>query len=53
MDSKSVRIVRLDIDEMDDFSGVDAIALVEEPAIEADFMYFNKVNPHAFESYSD
>jgi len=51
--NKSVRIVKLDIDEMDDFSGVDAISLVEEPAIEADFMYFSKVNPHAFESYSD
>ena len=51
--NNSVRIVRLDIDEEDNFSGVDAIALVEEPAIEADFMYFNKVNPHAFESYSD
>ena len=50
---KSVRIVRLDIDEHDDFSGVDAIALVEEPAIEADFMYFAKQQPHAFESYSD
>ena len=53
MNNKSVRIVKLDIDEMDDFSGVDAISLVEEPAIEADFMYFSKVNPHAFESYSD
>ena len=50
---KSVRIVRLDIDEHDDFSGVDAIALVEQPAIEADFMYFSKVRPELFESYSD
>ena len=55
MDNKSVRIVRLDIDEMDDFSGVDAIALVEEPAIESNFMYFSKQeqNKHIFESYSD
>ena len=55
MDNKSVRIVRLDIDEMDDFSGVDAIALVEEPAIESNFIYFSKQeqNKHIFESYSD
>ena len=55
MDNKSVRIVRLDIDEMDDFSGVDAIALVEEPAIESNFMYFKdmKQNKEVFESYSD
>jgi len=55
MDNKSVRIVRLDIDEMDDFSGVDAIALVEEPAIESNFIYFSKQeqNKEVFESYSD
>ena len=55
MDNKSVRIVRLDIDEMDDFSGVDAIALVEEPAIESNFIYFSKQeqNKEIFESYSD
>jgi len=55
MDSKSVKIVRLDIDEMDDFSGVDAIALVEEPAIESNFIYFSKQdqNKEVFESYSD
>jgi len=51
--SDSIKVIKLDIDEMDELSGVDAIALVEEPAIEADFMYFSKVNPHAFESYSD
>ena len=55
MEKKSVRIVRLDIDEHDDFSGVDAIALVEEPAIESNFMYFKdmKHNKEVFESYSD
>ena len=53
--NKSVRIVSLDIDENDDFSGVDAIALVEEPAIESNFMYFAdmKQNKEVFESYSD
>ena len=55
MSKKSVRIVRLDIDELDDFSGVDAIALVEDPAIESNFMYFAdmKQNREVFESYSD
>jgi len=51
--SESIKVIKLDIDEMDELSGVDAIALVEEPAIEADFMYFTKHQPHAFESYSD
>ena len=51
--SESVKIIKLDIDEHDELSGVDAIALVEEPAIEADFMFFSKHQPHAFESYSD
>ena len=50
---KSVNIVRLDIDEFDELSGVDAIALVEEPAIEADFIYFSKNQKEVFESYRD
>jgi len=51
MDKPSVKIVKLDINENDEFSGVDAIALVESPAIEAGWMFFNK--QEAFESYSD
>lgn len=37
-----MRIVELKIDELDDFSGFTEVALVENPAIEADFHYFNK-----------
>ena len=44
MAKSSVKIVKLDIDENDEFSGVDAIALVESPAIEANWMYFPKQN---------
>ena len=39
---KSPRIVKLDIEEFDLESGVDAIALVESPAIELPFMYFKE-----------
>jgi len=46
---KSPKIVKLDIEEFDLESGVDAIALVESPAIELPFMYFKE----QFESYSD
>jgi hypothetical protein len=46
---KSPKIIRLDIDEFDLDSGVDAIALVMQPAIELPFMYFKQ----QFESYSD
>jgi len=37
-----MKIVKLDIDENSILAGVDAVALVEQPAIEEDFMYFNK-----------
>jgi len=47
---KSPKIVKLDINEEDEFSGVDAIALVESPAIEAGWMFFND---QKFESYTD
>ena len=50
MEKKSPKIVKLDINEEDMFSGVDAIALVESPAIEAGWMFFSK---QEFESYSD
>jgi len=46
---KSPKIIKLDIEEFDLESGVDAIALVESPAIELPFMYFKE----QFESYSD
>jgi hypothetical protein len=37
-----MKIVKLDIDENSILAGVDAVALVEQPAIEEDFMYFSK-----------
>ncbi|QDP58512.1 MAG: putative peptidase [Prokaryotic dsDNA virus sp.] len=46
---KSPKIIKLDIEEFDLESGVDAIALVESPAIELPFMYFKD----QFESYDD
>ncbi len=36
-----MRIIELLIDKLEELSGFDAVALVEEPAIEADFMAFN------------
>ena len=50
---KSVKIIKLDINELDDLSGVDAISIVSEPAIEENFMFFSKTQPHMFESYAD
>ena len=38
---KSPRIIALEIDEFDEDSGVDGIALVEQPAIESDWIYFS------------
>ena len=37
-----MKIVKLDIDENSILAGIDAVALVESPAIEEDFMYFSK-----------
>ena len=39
-----MRIIELLIDELDELSGVDAVALVNSPAIEADFFAFNDAN---------
>lgn len=39
-----MKIVELLIDELDNLSGVDAVALVESPAIEADFFAFKEVD---------
>ena len=49
---KSPKIVALEIDEFDLDSGVDGIALVEQPAIESDWIYFSS-QKQLFESYSD
>jgi len=51
--NESVKIVKLEIDENDYYSGVDGIALVEEPAIEENFIMFSKQNKELFESYND
>ena len=45
-----MKIVKLDIDENSILAGIDAVALVEQPAIEEDFMYFAK---EEFETYND
>ena len=37
-----MKIVKLDIDENSVLAGIDAVALVEQPAIEEDFMYFSQ-----------
>ncbi len=36
-----MKIIELLINTIDEFTGVDAVALVEEPAIQADFYAFN------------
>lgn len=45
-----MRVVKLTIDENSDFEGIDAVALVEDPAIEIDFQAFSE---QKFESYND
>lgn len=47
-----MKIVELLIDELDEFSGVDAVALVESPAIEADFYAFNEVDKEDVIAYN-
>jgi hypothetical protein len=49
---KSPRIIALEIDEFDEDSGVDGIALVEQPAIESDWIYFSS-QKQIFQSYAD
>ena len=39
-----MKVIKLDIDEENIFEGIDAVALVAEPAIELDFQFFNKQN---------
>ena len=45
-----MKIVKLTIDEENDLEGLDAVALVEEPAIEMDFLMFSE---HKFASFND
>ena len=45
-----MKVVKLTIDEENELEGIDAVALVEEPAIEVDFQYFSK---QYFQSFND
>tara|TARA_R110002153_G_scaffold15392_2_gene54913 strand:- start:2065 stop:3009 length:945 start_codon:yes stop_codon:yes gene_type:complete len=47
-----MKIVKLEIDENSVLAGIDAVALVEQPAIEEDFMFFSKTQEFA-ETYTD
>ena len=46
-----MKIVKLDIDENSILAGIDAVALVEQPAIEEDFYYFGE--QQFAETYTD
>jgi hypothetical protein len=46
---KKDKIFELKIEEDDDVSGIDSISLVDEPAIEINWMFFNKEKEHNFE----
>ena len=49
-----MKIVKLDIDANSVLAGIDAVALVEQPAIEEDFMFFSKHTEEEFaETYKD
>ena len=45
---KKDKIFELKIEEDDELSGIDSISLVDEPAIEVNWMFFNKEKPHEF-----
>ena len=45
---KKDKIFELKIEEDDAVSGIDSISLVDEPAIEVNWMFFNKVKPEEF-----
>jgi hypothetical protein len=45
---KKEKIFELKIQEDDDLSGIDSISLVDEPAIEVNWMFFNKEKEHEF-----
>ena len=46
-----MKVIKLDIDEENEFEGIDAVALVAEPAIEMDFQFFSK--QQFAETYND
>ena len=45
---KKDKIFELKIEEDDELSGIDSISLVDEPAIEVNWMFFNKEKEHDF-----
>ena len=45
-----MKVIKLDVNEDHDLEGIDAVALVENPAIEIDFQAFSE---HKFQSYND
>ena len=45
---KKDKVYELKIEEDDEVSGIDSISLVDEPAIEINWMYFSKEKPHEF-----
>lgn len=45
---KKDKLFELKIEEDDEISGIDSISLVDEPAIEVNWMFFNKEKPHEF-----
>lgn len=45
---KNEKIFELRIDDEDELSGIDSISLVDEPAIEVNWVAFNKEKPHEF-----
>jgi len=46
---KKDKIYELKIEEEDEVSGIDSISLVDEPAIEINWMFFNKTKEHNFD----
>jgi len=45
---KKDKVYELKIEEDDEVSGIDSISLVDEPAIEINWMFFNKVKQEDF-----
>jgi len=45
---KNDKVFELKIEEDDELSGIDSISLVDQPAIEVNWMYFNKEKEHEF-----
>lgn len=45
---KKDKVFELRIEEDDEISGIDSISLVDDPAIEVNWMFFNKVKPQEF-----